>query len=497
MALVAGEILGRYEILRSLGRGGMAEVYLAQMRGLGGFVKEVALKCVLPDLLAEPELTQMFLDEARTAARLEHPNIVQVFDIGQEGGHLFFAMEYVRGTDARTLLRTTDAGGALPLGPAIAIVLGTAAASHHAHERGVIHRDISPSNVMISSAGIVKLTDFGIAKAASNRNVTQSGVIKGKQGYMSPEQCRGRTLDRRSDIYSLGVLLYQLTTGRLPFAETNPLDFVEHVLTRDPVPPSRLVERYPSTLEEIVLRAIAREPAERFATAAELERALEEVVRELGLDVSSRVLAQTTELDRDVSSAPLSPSYETASLAPSYETAPSAVLTAVTVPHARRLAPEPPTIAQPSPRGARGRRAAIGGAILAAAIGGGLAVHYVVGNSSSRPPSASSNEPSSSAAHDKISKPPSMIERPAGGALLPATSDAPSRRGVGPTPPSPESTLLATPEPRAPEPRAPARAQSGRARSRPRVDVIKKPAAPSAAPSTDPDAPLPGTWRPQ
>lgn len=488
MALACGEVLGRYEIVRLLGRGGMAEVYLANMRGLGGFVKEVALKCVLPELVAEAELTQMFLDEARTAARLQHPNIVQVFDIGQEGNQLFFAMEYVRGTDARAVLREAQ-GHAVPLGRAVAIALGTAAASHHAHELGVIHRDISPSNVLISSAGIIKLADFGIAKAASNRNVTQSGVVKGKLGYMSPEQCRGGALDRRSDIYSLGVLLYQLSTGRLPFAETNPLAFAKTLATRDPPPPTQFVEGYPTELEQIVLRAIARDPANRFATAAELERELAKFSTQYGLDVSPRALAADTEpTSNDAALASLSPSFVTASVAFASSPEPTAVTVAA------------------SPRRRRRPRAVVGLAVVATAIGAALVAHRVVSSGSSGAPVAS---------------PPAMP--PVGAGAQPPTharADEPVMPAVAtpapaaPPPPTPHARTQPAEREAAQRDvgkRDPARAQTGRARARKSSNSLEKPpvakppvakpsvAKPSASSeqlSTSPDDPLPGAWRP-
>ncbi len=480
MTLAGGEVLGRYEIVRLLGRGGMAEVYLAHMRGLGGFVKEVALKCVLPEVQAEADLTQMFLDEARTAARLEHPNIVQVFDIGQEREHLFFAMEYVRGTDARALLAGAQ-GRAVPLAQAIAIAIGTAAASHHAHELGVIHRDISPSNVLISSAGIVKLADFGIAKAASNRSVTQSGVVKGKLGYMSPEQCRGRALDRRSDIYSLGILMYQLTTGRLPFAETNPLAFVQRLATQDPTPPTQFVDGYPAELEQIVLRAIARDPADRYATAAELERVLERFATRHGLDVSARALAMAGESHSvaGTNDASLSPSFVTASVVSAASPELTVATTAMPVRPARRRRP----------------RAVLAIAVTMTVLGGAFVAHRMTSTHSDTPPTRQSQQspPPQPSAQLSIpsARPPSTsaVDAPP---LAPAVASPATAAPAAAAPPArtqPTKRDVASK-------REPVRAQSTRTRARKSSEPSKQPAARSTDVPTSPDDPLPGTWRP-
>jgi eukaryotic-like serine/threonine-protein kinase len=475
VALLAGDVLGRYEIVRLLGRGGMAEVYVAKMRGIGGFVKEVALKCVLPELLAEAELTQMFLDEARTSARLEHPNIVQVFDIGQETGHLYFAMEYVRGSDVRALLGRAETDRApVALGAALAVASGTAAASHHAHELGVIHRDISPSNILISSAGTVKLTDFGIAKATSNRNVTQSGVVKGKLGYMSPEQCRGKVLDRRSDIYSLGILMYQLTTGRLPFAETNPLAFAEEVLRRDPVPPSQLVAGYPSKLEQIVMRAIERSPDARYRTAAELQHDLSVVVRELGIDASPAVLAACVASAPVDISAPLSPSFVTASLDAPADPLTDNSPTVPSTPLARDLVTP------------RKRRWPIGLAIAATAVAGGFIVHRVMRTSSHGAPAMTIMPQPSSSDHTPAAPPPAE-------ATETAVRDMPPAEPATTRPESSERAAQAMPTTAS----APSKRESTRRSSvRPKTKQVKNEPSGSGL-SNDPDAPLPGSWRPQ
>jgi len=224
--LPGGTLLGRYEVIRLLSVGGMAEIYLARTEGVGRFEKRVVLKRMLPHFAIQPDYVRMFLAEARLAARLEHPNIVSVHDIGEETGNYHYAMEYVRGGDLRDLLRATARSGEMvPLGVAIGITLGVCAGLDHAHNAvdpdgrslEVVHRDVSLSNVLVSFEGAVKVTDFGVAKMDEADRRTRTGTLKGKVAYMSPEQCRGLALDRRSDVFAIGILLYELVTCRRLF----------------------------------------------------------------------------------------------------------------------------------------------------------------------------------------------------------------------------------------------------------------------------------------
>src|SRR5262245_42270613 len=219
----AGSRLGKYRIRRLVTVGGMAEIYVARTAGIEGFEKEVIVKRILPHLAADPEFVQMFLDEARLAATLHHPNIVQVYDIGRDEEHgYFFSMERVHGHDlGRVLAAAADRKRGLALEHALSIVAGLAAGLHYAHEQGIVHRDVSPSNVLVTYDGCVKVVDFGVAKAMANRSKTRDGAIKGKVSYMSPEQWRGLTVDRRSDVFALGILLFELTTGKRLFKGDN------------------------------------------------------------------------------------------------------------------------------------------------------------------------------------------------------------------------------------------------------------------------------------
>ena len=225
--------LGRYEIVKHLAQGGMADVLLARTVGIEGFERHVVIKRIRAEQARDRRYVDMFLDEARLAATLHHHNIVPVNDIGEEAGEYFFAMEYVHGEDVRALLTQLNKSRQhVPLEHAITIITAAAAGLHHAHEqRGpdrapldIVHRDVSPANILLGYDGGVKVADFGIAKAAHRTTETRSGTLKGKVAYMSPEQCVGEAVDRRSDVFSLGIVLYELLTVRRLFKGEN--DFV-------------------------------------------------------------------------------------------------------------------------------------------------------------------------------------------------------------------------------------------------------------------------------
>ena len=221
------ERLGKYQLVQHLASGGMANVYLARLSGPGGFERHVVLKTLRTDGVADPALLPMFLDEARVVATLHHQHIAQVYEVGSEDETYFLAMEYVHGETVRQVLETAvEHERTLPLAFGVTVVCAAAAGLHHAHERrgasgaplGIVHRDVTPSNVIVSYDGSVKLIDFGIAKADGRATHTRTGFIKGKVGYMAPEQVRGYAVDRRSDVFALGVLAYELTTQKRAFA---------------------------------------------------------------------------------------------------------------------------------------------------------------------------------------------------------------------------------------------------------------------------------------
>ncbi|HET6582569.1 MAG TPA: serine/threonine-protein kinase, partial [Nannocystaceae bacterium] len=315
--LAPGAVVGRYVLGRRLARGGMAELFLAKARGVAGFEKPCVLKLVLPHLADDRGFAEMFLAEARLASTLDHPNVVHVADIGEVGGEYFFVMEYVHGRDVRALLRAQP--GALPLPAALTIAHGIAEGLHYVHEHrdadgkflGLVHRDVSPSNVMVRFDGCVKLVDFGIAKATEQRNATRTGVLKGKVHYMSPEQCEGHAVDRRTDVFALGILLYEMTTGRTLFAGANDYYVMSRIVRGIYARPREVDPTYPEMLERIVLRALSRHPADRYVSAQALQLDLEAFAREARISLSPRVLAQTMlELFGDVP--PLADDDETA-----------------------------------------------------------------------------------------------------------------------------------------------------------------------------------------
>jgi serine/threonine protein kinase len=295
------EQFGKYSLLAHLATGGMAEVWLARQLGMQGFEKIVVIKRARPELL-DHETTAMFLDEARLVATLEHPNIAQVYEMGSVNGSYFFVMEYIDGADLRRLIETAIAKRyRLPLADALYIISHVCTALHYAHEKHdlegrplqIIHRDVSPSNVLISHDGAIKVCDFGIAKAHNRKSEnTQSGVLKGKFSYMSPEQCQSKPLDRRSDVFSIGILLYELTTLTKLFRGHGDFALLQEIIEAPIPPPSSRRSDYPPELEKIVMKALEKAPEDRYQTAQELQLDLEEFSREHKLAMSSIRIAK-------------------------------------------------------------------------------------------------------------------------------------------------------------------------------------------------------------
>jgi eukaryotic-like serine/threonine-protein kinase len=259
---------GRYRVLKRLGSGGMADVYCAEDSQLG---RRVALKVLHRRFAEDQQFVERFRREASSAAGLQHPNIVGIFDRGEWDGTYYIAMEYVEGRTLKDIVREK---GPAPPEAAVDIVLQILRAARFAHKRGVVHRDIKPHNVLIDQDGRVRVTDFGIARAGTS-DMTETGSIMGTAQYLSPEQAQGRPVDARSDLYSIGVVLYELLTGRVPFDAESPVTIALKQVNELPVPPHELVPAIPATLEAIVLRALEKDPARRFADADEFIEALE------------------------------------------------------------------------------------------------------------------------------------------------------------------------------------------------------------------------------
>ncbi len=296
----SGTQIGRYEMMRPLAIGGMAQVYLAKATGIEQFEKLVVFKRILPGLSNDPQFVSMFLDEARLAASLQHPNIAQVYDIGCADGDYFFVMEYVDGKDVGRIRRQAATMKLdLPISHALRIVMETARALHSAHERcasdgtplNIVHRDVTPSNILVTYEGCIKLIDFGIAKATGRKTETKTGIRKGKTSHMSPEQCVGDPIDRRSDIFTLGILLFELTTGTRLFKADSEYETMQRIVRgRTPLPSDRKND-YPQALESIVLRALERDPDDRYQTAKQLYCDLDNFVQQHGLHVSQYDMA--------------------------------------------------------------------------------------------------------------------------------------------------------------------------------------------------------------
>jgi eukaryotic-like serine/threonine-protein kinase len=292
--------LGRYQILKQLATGDVADVLLARATGMEGFARHVVIKCIRPELATEQRLVESFLEEARIAAALHHQNVVQVHDIGEQEGRYFFAMEYVHGEEVRQLIaKVRERGEQVPLGHVIAVITATAAGLHHAHEQrnaageplGLVHRDVCPANILLGYDGSVKLVDFGMARAALRSEKTASGSLKGKASYMSPEQCMGKLVDRRTDTFALGIVLYELATAQRLFKAANEFLTMSAIVEGSVPPPSTFRPDLPPALDEIVLRALAREPESRYQTAEDLRAALERFAIEHELRASNKALA--------------------------------------------------------------------------------------------------------------------------------------------------------------------------------------------------------------
>jgi serine/threonine protein kinase len=294
-----GSASSQYDLLARLAAGGMAEIFLARANSLAGFERYVVLKRIRPERGDDARWVAMFLDEARLAAQLQHPNIAQVFDLGQIGADYFYTMEYVHGEDVLDILaRTAELKQPMPVQVALSIIAGACGGLAHAHERcapdgrplGIVHRDISPSNLMVSMEGTVKVVDFGVAKARYRSTETQAGTIMGKAAYLSPEQCTTGEIDHRSDIFSLGIVLYEMLTGSRLFKRETDYETLRSVARDNPIAPSAVVSNLPRGLDDVVLTALAKDPDERYRSAHAMLDALEHVAEKAGMSITSNVL---------------------------------------------------------------------------------------------------------------------------------------------------------------------------------------------------------------
>jgi tRNA A-37 threonylcarbamoyl transferase component Bud32 len=293
------QLFGRYELLRKVAAGGMAEIFLARQWGEGGFFRDVVIKRIFRNLAENEKQLRMFQDEARLLAELCHPNIPQVFELGVEERLWFMAMEWVDGHDLSDLASVgARSHQPMPLAVAIGVVMQACEALHHAHERRdkagrplrIVHRDVTPQNLMVTRDGVVKLLDFGIARTAARRE-TDTGVVKGTFSYMAPEQVRARPLDKRADVFALGVILYELTTGVRLFRGSD-VQVMTQVVEQDAPRPTVRFPDYPEELERIVLNALQRDRGQRTPSASHLALALEEFATKHGMLVGPRAVSR-------------------------------------------------------------------------------------------------------------------------------------------------------------------------------------------------------------
>jgi serine/threonine protein kinase len=277
--------IDRYEPLKKLATGGMAELFLAKQSGLEGFEKVVVLKRILAHLAQDEEFVSMFLDEARIAAKLSHPNIVQIYDLGKADDSYYIAMEYVSGRNVQALInKAQEQDGKLPVEHVCRVVAGVCDGLYYAHSRkdydgkplNIIHRDISPQNILVSFAGGVKVVDFGIAKASTQLAQTRAGVLKGKYAYMSPEQVRGAKIDHRSDIFAVGLVFYEMLTGTRAFERESSLKTLKAIVQEKPLNPRELNPEVPMEVIKLLSKALEKNPDRRYKTAQEFQLAIED-----------------------------------------------------------------------------------------------------------------------------------------------------------------------------------------------------------------------------
>jgi eukaryotic-like serine/threonine-protein kinase len=299
-----GERLDRFELIAEIASGGMATVFLARLSGAAGFQRLVAIKRLHPHLAREPEFVEMFLDEARLAARIHHPNVVPIQEVGESDQGYYLVMDYVEGeTLARVLAKASKTQSKIPYGVTIRILLDVLAGLHAAHQMKddhgvpleIVHRDVSPQNILVGVDGVARVVDFGVARAASRLSTTRSGQLKGKLAYMAPEQARGGTIDRRADLFSCGIVLWEALATKRLFKGDGEAETLNRVLYDPILPPTSANPDVPKELEAVCMKALARDVDQRYATAQELGDELERVGRALSCVGSVREVSECLE----------------------------------------------------------------------------------------------------------------------------------------------------------------------------------------------------------
>ncbi len=456
--------IGKYKLLRLIASGGMAEVYLARQAGAAGFEKLVCLKRILPHLARDRQFVEMFLNEARLAARLDHPNIVSIYDLGEANGNYFIAMEFIDGPSLRAVAkRARERGERLPIAEVVKIVSMAAGGLHYAHELaaadgkplGLVHRDISPDNILVHRNGMAKVVDFGIAKAANSSGRTRTGALKGKVAYMPPEQLRGDPLDRRADVFALGVVLYEMIAGRRPWEGDSDVSLIGQIMTEEPKPLSTLRPDAPAGLTAVLDRALAKDREARYSSCHDLQADLEALLVSLGKTITA---ARVSDFAKAYEEPVPAPDESTGAAMKALEAEMNLSGPAAAV--AGRRAPPRTTVLPPPAPNRHGFAYGAIAFLCVAAIGGSGG--YLVLQHAPRPP-----EPA--------------VERAASQVEMAATTMTPPAPDAGPSGPAvmaqaaPVAAPVAVPPPPATPPAAPAAV----------------PAAPVAVPPSPPAAPPP------
>ena len=374
------ETLGQYRLIARVATGGMAELFLARREGVAGFRKTVAIKRLLPHLSRDPDVVRMFLNEAHIASRLEHPNIVQVFDLGQVGADYYMAMEFLHGrTLSEVQEQSAKRGELVPIGLMARVVADACAGLHYAHEAKdgdglpleVVHRDFNPSNVFVTYDGRVKVLDFGIAKIQSLSHQSEPGILRGKYYYMSPEMVGGRAIDRRADLFAAGVMLYELATGRRPFEGEDVNQLLKAIATGDVQPPHEIDPSIPPALDALCLGLLSKNPDDRPGSAAAVRASLERLLASGPKPVGTAELAAyMTELFPEED--PERRRLEALRGSEPTPAAPAAPPVAALAPPLPLALPAPPPRSQPARRFARGRIRVVGLALVIVAGGGAI-----------------------------------------------------------------------------------------------------------------------------
>jgi serine/threonine-protein kinase len=434
--------IGKYKLVRLIAAGGMAEVYLARQAGAAGFQKLVCLKRILPHLARDKQFVEMFLNEARLAARLDHPNIVSIHDLGEANGNYFIAMEFIDGPSLRAVARRAhERGERLPIAEIVKIVCMAASGLHYAHELagddgkplGLVHRDISPDNILVHRNGAAKVVDFGIAKAANSGGLTRTGTLKGKVAYMPPEQLRGDPLDRRVDVFALGVVLYELLAGQRPWEGDSEVSLIGRIISEEPRPFASARPDAPGGLTAVIDRALAKDRDARYPSCHDLQADLEALLVTLGQNITA---ARISDFAKAYAEPVPAPDESTGAAMQALEAEMNG--TGATAPLVPRRPPprrvEAPTVALPHPP-ARDRRGLFYGlvAFLCVAGAGAAGGYYYLQRQGQWPlePVAIERAPAVEPAAAK----PAAPEKPAEAAQPAEPAKAPDPLAASPKPP--------------------------------------------------------------